>query len=220
MTSRGDIESWQTLVHVCRRWRSVVFGSPRRLNLHVVCSNETLASKTLDIWPAFPIVIRCDDILPIYNLDNIVVILKHREFRNRVHQITITFASSSLLEIVLEAMQAPFPELTHLWLWPNQNTGPVLGPVVPDSFLGGSASRLRSFNLYQISFPGLPNLLLLATHLATLRLCGIPHSGYFSPEALVTALSTLTSLEEFRLQFESPLSCPDRASRHPLLQHA
>jgi hypothetical protein len=27
------VESWRTLVHVCRNWRSVVFGSPRRLNL-------------------------------------------------------------------------------------------------------------------------------------------------------------------------------------------
>jgi hypothetical protein len=26
-------EGWQKLVHVCRKWRSVVLGSPRRLNL-------------------------------------------------------------------------------------------------------------------------------------------------------------------------------------------
>ena len=24
-----DFEKWHTLVHVCRRWRSLVFGSPR-----------------------------------------------------------------------------------------------------------------------------------------------------------------------------------------------
>ena len=164
--------------------------------------------KTLDIWPAFPIVIRCFEVYPIENLDNIVVILEHR---NRVRQITVEFASSSSSETVFEAMQVQFPELTHLQLWSAQNTG----PVVPDSFLGGSAPRLRFFDLYQISFPGLPNLLLSATHLVTLRLHRIPHSGYFSPEALVTALSTLTSLEEFQLQFQSPLSSPDRASRRP-----
>ena len=27
------MEGWITLAHVCRRWRSVVFQSPRRLNL-------------------------------------------------------------------------------------------------------------------------------------------------------------------------------------------
>ena len=28
-----DAQKWYTLVHVCRKWRSVVFGSPRRLGL-------------------------------------------------------------------------------------------------------------------------------------------------------------------------------------------
>jgi hypothetical protein len=37
ITKKG-IEAWQSLVHVCRRWRSVVFGSPRRLNLRLVCT--------------------------------------------------------------------------------------------------------------------------------------------------------------------------------------
>jgi hypothetical protein len=26
-------EAWQSLAHVCRRWRGLVFGSPSRLNL-------------------------------------------------------------------------------------------------------------------------------------------------------------------------------------------
>ena len=30
---KQSIEAWQTLVHVCRRWRSIIFASPRRLNL-------------------------------------------------------------------------------------------------------------------------------------------------------------------------------------------
>ena len=34
-----ELEAWQTLVHVCRRWRSVVLGSPRRLGLQLVCTS-------------------------------------------------------------------------------------------------------------------------------------------------------------------------------------
>ena len=30
------LESWYTLVHVCRKWRNVVFGSPCRLNLRLL----------------------------------------------------------------------------------------------------------------------------------------------------------------------------------------
>src|SRR6202789_321886 len=33
--TKRKIESWQSLVHVCRRWRCVVFGSPRRMNLQL-----------------------------------------------------------------------------------------------------------------------------------------------------------------------------------------
>jgi len=40
------IEKWKTLAHVCRRWRSIVFQSPRRLNLRLLCTPER---DTLDI---------------------------------------------------------------------------------------------------------------------------------------------------------------------------
>ena len=36
---KGQIEAWQSLVHVCRRWRNIVFGSPLRLNLALVCTD-------------------------------------------------------------------------------------------------------------------------------------------------------------------------------------
>ena len=54
-----------------------------------------------------------------------------------------------------------------------------------------------------------------ATHLVDLFLYDIPHSGYISPCAMVTALSALTSLRVLHLGFQSPLSRPDRASRRP-----
>ena len=33
--TKRRIESWQLLLHVCRRWRGIVFGSQRRLNLQL-----------------------------------------------------------------------------------------------------------------------------------------------------------------------------------------
>ena len=53
-----DIEAWHTLVHVCRNWRNVVFGSPRRLNLHLCCTKRTPVRENLDIWPQLPIIIK------------------------------------------------------------------------------------------------------------------------------------------------------------------
>jgi hypothetical protein len=81
--------------------------------------------------------------------------------------------------------------------------------------LGESAPRLQFLFLIHIPFPGLPKLLLSATHLVTLRLWDIPYSGWFSPEAMVTSLSTLFRLDYLVLEFESPRSHPDWASRPP-----
>ena len=204
---KKHIEAWQTLVHVCRRWRSVVFASPRRLDLQLACTERTRTRDMLDIWPALPLAIQCYADFPVENVDNIVAVL---ERSNRVRHIFLKDVSSSRLETVLAEMQGPFLELRTLHLLSFDKTVPVL----PDSFLGGSAPRLQILRLYGIPFPGLPNLLLSATHLVDLYLINIPHSGYVSPEAMVITLSTLTSLEELRLEFESPRSRPDRASRH------
>jgi hypothetical protein len=114
-------------------------------------------------------------------------------------------------------MQVPFPELKALALALSYRVRSDDVPILPDSFLGGFAPRLRSFYLSAISFPGLPKLLLSATHLVDLNLHHIPHSGYISPEAMATCLSMLTSLETLRLEFESPRSSPDLKSRRPFL---
>ena len=100
-------------------------------------------------------------------------------------------------------MQVPFPELTVLQLF-SEPEAEAETPVIPDSFLGGSAPRLQVFNLTCTPYPGLPKLLLSATHLVNLSLYGIPHSGYISPEAMVALLPVLSSLETLSLGFLFP----------------
>jgi hypothetical protein len=121
------------------------------------------------------------------------------------------------LEEFLAAMQQPFPALTELGLVLDEDLDDEIidAPVIPESFLGGSAPRLQRLELARIPFPGLPKLLLSATDLVTLSIWGIPHSGYISPEAMVRCLSTLTRLDSLLLGFKSPLSRPVRASRPP-----
>ena len=201
------IEGWQPLVHVCRRWRSVVFGSPRRLNLRLVCTANTPARGMVDVWPALPLLIRHSTGI----VDNIVSLLERSDLVRRISQINIGSVSSSQFEDILEAMQIPFPELTHLELHHYHQT--VL--LLSDSFLGGSAPQLRSLQLYRVPYPGLPKLLLSATHLTELHLDHIPDSGYISPEAMVACLSTLTSLEQLHLVFRFPRPLPDQEIQRP-----
>ena len=200
---------WQSLVHVCRRWRSILFRSPRRLKLRLYCTTRTPVRDMLHIWPPFPLIVD-DTASPTEDMDNVVAAL---ECRDRVDKIYLSEVNGSSLEKVLAAMQEPFPELTFLQLSSSSNEEPV--PIVPDSFLGRSAPHLLSLRLYHIPFPGLPKLLLSATNLVALYLWNIPHSGYISPDAVVTALSALTSLQFLDIGFRSPRSHPDQASRLP-----
>ena len=114
---------------------------------------------------------------------------------NRVCQVVLHLAGRQLEE-VLAPMQVPFPELTDRRLFSDDETP----AVIPDSFLDGSAPRLRSFLLSGIPFPGFPKLFLSANHLVYLELINIPHSGYISPEAMVSLLCALSSLDTLTLE--------------------
>jgi hypothetical protein len=160
----------------------------------------------LDIWPALlPIIIKDTGgrDSQAKGADNIVAALGHRD---RVRRIQLWDTPQSHLDRFAAAMKEPFPELTSLHLY----TTTVLH--LPDSFLGGSAPRLQTLYLDAISFPAMPKLLSSASDLVDLRLYDIPHSGYISPEAMVTGLSALTRLERLFIWFRSPRSRPDQPS--------
>jgi hypothetical protein len=203
------IEEWYTLVHVCRKWRYIVFGSPRRLDLRLCCKASTPVRETLDAWPPLPIVVWGDGAEE-WGVDNINAALEHN---NRICELILFDMSSSELEKVLVTMLQPFPALTRLRLQLQHRVEKV--PVVPAAFLGGSAPRLQKLFLDCIPFLGLPNLLLSATHLVELDLRRIPHSGYISPEAMATSLSALSRLESLHIEFESPRRRNDPKSRRP-----
>ena len=206
-----DKDAWHTLVHVCRKWRYVVFSSPRWLHLELRCTNKSPAKTMLDVWPALPIVIDAY----ITNsrrsgVRNLIAALKRHDL---VCRINIWGVPHSLLKSA--AMKKRFPELTDLTIRSNEDNT----PVIPDSFLDGSAPRLQSLEFRGIPFPfpALGKLLLSATNLVTLRLFDIPHSGYISPDLIVTSLSALTRLQELFIDFRSPRSRADRERRHPSL---
>ena len=200
-----DVEAWQMLAHVCRRWRNLVFESPRRLNLQLCCTPEAPVRDALDIWPALPLIVRGNTTLA--GTDNVIAALGQS---NRICRVDLIFDFAyQQLEEVLAAMQVPFPELEELRLSLYDD----MPPVIPDSFLDGSAPSLRSLELDEIPFPGLPKLLLSATRLVRLSLSNIPHSGYISPEAMADLLCALSSLETLYLGYPSSRSRPRSESR-------
>ncbi|KAH9974391.1 hypothetical protein BGW80DRAFT_1251610 [Lactifluus volemus] len=196
---------WYPLVHVCQRWRYLVFASPLRLDLRLICTDSSPVREKLDIWP--PLLIK---ILPrgsITHGDNIYAALEHP---NRIREICL-WIIHPLLDRLVTMMQKPFPELESLFLVTYDE--PV--PVFPNTFLGGSASRLRSLTLSGIPFPTLPKLLLSSNCLVDLSFDRIPQSGYISPETMAGSLSGLTRLKSFSIGFKSSVSFPDRRPPPP-----
>ena len=208
---KSRIEAWQSLVQVCRRWRSLVLGSPRRLNLRLYCGPETPAQDTLDVWPPLPLIVR--GILTSSDPSNVLAALNQS---NRVCQVDLELGRWQFIE-VLPMMQVPFPELTDLRLSTDIDD-PI---IIPDSFLGGSAPRLRMLTLQNIPFPGLPKLLPSATHLIHLCLRYIPHTGYISPQEMIALLSVLSNLRKLCLKFKSFHYLPYQESQiHPPPKHS
>ena len=208
------IWTWHRLVHVCRRWRQIIFASPLRLDLQLLCTYRTPVRKGLGYWPAFPLVIHYDyhwdmDRTP-DDEDNIFVALKQRD---RVRHINLS-VSSLVLGDLFAVMKEPFPALRYLELSCEYMDMDGAAPAFPSEFLGGSA-RLHELCLSYISFPGIPTLLSSASDLVKLRLDHIPPTSFPSPEAMVACLAALTRLEDISIGFLSPSSHPNQTRLPP-----
>ena len=207
----GDL--WRTLVHVCQRWRYLVFAFPGHLNLRLECTIETPTREMLGIWPALPIDITdfSDSMEGVMEgVDNIIAALEQRD---RVCRITLVSIPGSKMHTLLPSMLGPFPALQGIHFAPSYRDDSAM-VVVPKSFLGGSAPQLQWLVFHNISFPALPTLLYSTTNLEELQLTGIPRSGYISPEAMVNCLSAMPRLSTLRFQFDSPESFPNGERRH------
>jgi len=207
MCGAHDKRAWMALVHVCRRWRPIVFASPHRLDLRLVCTDRTPVREMLHIWPALPITVRISSYKEIS--DDVVAALEHID---RVREIYVEGLYGDGFEklATVPGMQDPFPALTHLHLDAYGEA-----PIVPDSFLG-SAPLLRSLYLKNFEYPALPKLLLSATGLVNLCLFD---RGYITPQMMVNCLASLTRLEKLEIGFRSHWhdyrDRRRRPSRHP-----
>jgi hypothetical protein len=202
---------WLLLVHVCRRWRQIIFESPHRLNLQILCTHRTPVRKNLGIWPVLPIAIDyrySGRSLTPNDEDNLIAALEHPD---RICYLRLNVTGSQL-EKMVTLMQEPFPVLTRL----NISSADGNASVLPAEILGVSAPCLQEIRLYGIPFPALPTLLLSASDLVELVLHQIPPTGHISPEAVVASLTALRRLEIFVIQFQFATPRPDRIHPPPV----
>ncbi|KAH9008439.1 hypothetical protein EDB83DRAFT_528669 [Lactarius deliciosus] len=216
-TAYGDpfypVWNWHTLVQVCRRWREIIFASPNRLDLQLICTHGASVRKDLGCWPqALPIAIHYGHYsfksLTPDDEDNMFAALEQRE---RVRHVRLA-VMDAVFEKVVTLMRVPFPELRYLeisWEGPN-------APVLPNDFLGGSTPSLREIQFNGIPFLALPALLSSAGNLVKLLLHEIPcQTGYISSAAFAACLAVLPSLESLSIGFHTPASDTDRRVHPP-----
>ncbi|KAH9081474.1 hypothetical protein EDB83DRAFT_549115 [Lactarius deliciosus] len=187
---------WQRLAHVCRKWRSIVFVSSRRLDLRLYCTPGRPVLKTLDCWPAFPIAVKyggsptLDPPAP-EDEDNIVAALARCD---RVNSVSLT-VTSSLLE-KLGTIQEPFSGLQKLVLL-SRNI--PWSEIPPRTFR--QAPHLRTLHLTRIVLPSLPQLLSSSRDLVDIQLQELPNTPYFSSKSFRDDLSGMAQLRSLSLHF-------------------
>jgi F-box-like len=208
---------WHRLVHVCRRWRYIVFESSRSLGLQLFCTYGTPVKDNLDCWPALPIVMQYAQLsspnpLPMAarDEDDIIVALQHP---HRISKIELT-VTTPLLERLTTLTQGPFPVLEHLELMTQAETGHIL----PSESFGGPFPSLRVLKLIRVAFPLLQPPLLSVENLVSLHLEDLPSSGHISPESLLIFLPKMRCLETLHLYFLSPISHPTTGRNNPTPQ--
>jgi hypothetical protein len=210
--SRGRPWKWHRLAHVCRRWRYAIAVSPRRLGLQILCKSGAPITPILDSWPTLPLLIRYKGPKSKSLPKNIIFALRRPD---RVCEIDLVLPSS-LIGSIVEVIQEPFQALECIRITVKDSTQPSM--LVREAFLGGSAPRLREIKLDGIAFP-FPSIQQVlssaANNLVQLCLSNIPITGYFSPNALVTSLSSLVQLMQLNIDFQSPLSLPSRGTCPP-----
>ena len=200
---------WPRLVHICRKWRHIVFASQRALRLRLYCTHGTPALKILDCWPTLPIAVQYGG-PPVPSLsttddeENIMAALKQYD---RVSSIGLII-TNSLLE-KLSAIERPFSDLEELVLL-SRGSMPL---TLTSAFRWGL--RLRTLHLTRTAIPALLELLSLSKSLVDLHLHEILDLIYFSPDAFVDALSAMTQLRSLSLSLHFLSFAISRI--HPLL---
>ena len=171
---------------------------------------------TQDLWPAFPIVVQyAYGSLSPDDRDKIATMLQQND---RICEIDLDLYHP-LSEKESRIMQEPFPLLECLTLCSWQGGYPVL----PNTFLNGSAPRLSALRLYGIDFPALPLFLSSASDLVDLLLHRIPSNGSLSSEALARGLSAAPRLKTLSLKITpatthpSPRTTPPSSPGHIIL---
>ena len=189
---------WPTLVHICRKWRRIVFTYRLALQLRLFCTHRTPVLESLDCWPAaLPIVVEYGgspelDPPALEDENNIIAALKRSD---RVTSISLTVTNTLLEKLSALRVKRSFSKLEDLVL------------LSPDSLpytlikTFRSSPRLRRLHLTRIVVPALFQPRYSSRNLVDLRLHDVSYPHLISPRILLEALSWMGQLRSLSFHF-------------------
>ncbi|KAI0258975.1 hypothetical protein BC834DRAFT_668564 [Gloeopeniophorella convolvens] len=205
---------WQTLAHVCRRWRRLVVASPRRLELRLLLTYHSPVVDILEYSRSLPLILTYDDCRfydfdnsrflpwPPYRVNSVILAL---EQINRIHQITL-FAPRDAWSKLLPAMTGPALHLESLYL---NSDDPI--SLLPIGFLGGYAPSLRYVTLNNILWDNAISSFPQASHIVDFNFWLDEAEGAegFRMGSLIEALYAMPHLKELFVTLASGLPEPE-----------
>ena len=198
---------WYKLVHVCRRWRSLILASASHLGLSLLCTRRTPVADMLAHSPPLPLVIDYADkkrnFTPLEE-EGIKLALRHHD---RVRRIRFAMVVPCL-RALFSAIDKEFPTLEYLYIDPL--TYSDKGLILPETF---RAPNLRHLVLLNFALPVGSSLLATATGLVTFSLNFIPPSVSWHPPDCLNRVSSMPDLQTLGISFYSIVSNHDLGRR-------
>ncbi len=188
---------WYKLVHVCQRWRNLIFGSASYLGLTLVCTNGTLVANMLAHSPPLPLTVDYSDEDGITAEDEDAIMLA-LEQRDRVRHLRLFFPFWKLRNFVM-AIDGEFPILQYLIVISQMEGSSAL--MLRETL---QAPHLKHLMLTGFTHPIGPRLHPTAVGLVTLDLLIHQPSAYFQPNILLQWISFMPQLEKLVISFVFP----------------
>ncbi|KAH9955681.1 hypothetical protein BC827DRAFT_1271479 [Russula dissimulans] len=188
---------WYKLTRVCQRWRSLILGSTRHLDLSLVCSYGTPVAEMLAHSPSLPLTIdHLDDdhVITPGDGEGIMAALRRRD---RVRRIRLVMPALDLQKFIKD-MDEEFSMLEHLFISPSTNKDTRL--VLPHTF---RAPSLRHLVLFNFAFPTRPQSPTTQTGFVAPTHEPTPPYVDFNPDDFLEQLSLMPQLETLWIHIDS-----------------
>jgi hypothetical protein len=169
---------WYRLAQVCQRWRSTIFASPSRLDLHLLCTYGTPVADMLTHPPPLRLTIYYFHKRRMTTAEDEKGILLDLQHRDRVRHIRLSLPAS--LQKIFTAMDEQFPILGWMYIYSEHCINGDTKLALPSTF---QAPPLRNVGLRVVALQIGSPLLTTLVNLVTLALKDIPSSAY-SPQVI------------------------------------